>query len=125
MNKGSYILVIRLDRDRILYFGVKKARFKKGFYCYVGSALNSLDKRIERHLKKEKVKHWHIDYLLEHAEIVHVVKLPSAGRTECKVSEEVRKKSLGEIKGFGCTDCNCSSHLYYFGDRFPEVISKN
>ena len=38
--------------------------FARGLYAYVGSAQNGLEKRIERHFRKEKLRFWHVDYLL-------------------------------------------------------------
>jgi len=40
--KGSYILFIKLDEDKLIEYGIRKKNyFKKGLYIYVGSALNS------------------------------------------------------------------------------------
>ena len=53
--KGSYILFIKLDEDKLIEYGIRKKNyFKKGLYIYVGSALNSLENRIERHLGNKK-----------------------------------------------------------------------
>lgn len=86
--------------------------FRKGFYVYVGSALNSLESRVGRHLRVEKKRFWHIDYLLEHAVVVDVVYAESSGRVECGIAERINRK-LMPIPGFGCSDCGCGSHLFY------------
>ena len=63
--KGIYILLVRIKNDSNVMVGALGARkFRKGLYAYVGSAQNSLEKRIERHFRSKKKKHWHIDYLL-------------------------------------------------------------
>jgi len=111
--KGSYLLICQLDTDEKIKYGVRTDNFKKGFYVYVGSALNNINKRVERHLRKEKKKHWHIDYFLEQAKIIKIKKYPESVK-ECELSNKIKKKSDGFIKGFGCTDCKCESHLYYF-----------
>lgn len=79
--------------------------FKKGTYIYVGSAPS--EKRLERHLREDKKLHWHIDYLLEKALTtkIYIVK----GK-ECEVAQKI---DLPCIKGFGCSDCRCDSHLFY------------
>jgi Uri superfamily endonuclease len=70
---GSYILIFELKHDFIISIGKKgKITFRKGYYVYVGSALNGLEQRIKRHLKSNKRKHWHIDYLLEFALIKYI-----------------------------------------------------
>ncbi len=81
----------------------------------MGSALNSLEARIKRHLSDEKKLHWHIDYLLKNsnAEIVDVIFTLTKERLECKVAQEISEKYMG-ISGFGSSDCQCPSHLFYF-----------
>ncbi|MGZ7049923.1 MAG: GIY-YIG nuclease family protein, partial [Methanobacterium sp.] len=62
---ATYCLLINLNVDSEISVGkLGKLNFKKGFYVYVGSALNSIDARIKRHLKNDKKLFWHIDYLL-------------------------------------------------------------
>jgi Uri superfamily endonuclease len=52
--KGIYVLIISVDKDTIVDAGVLgQLNFKKGLYAYVGSAQANLEKRIERHLRKE------------------------------------------------------------------------
>ena len=64
--KGTYCLIINVKKDVKIKIGkvLGEIEFKKGCYLYVGSAMNSLEKRVQRHLSKDKKKHWHIDYLL-------------------------------------------------------------
>ena len=113
--KGTYCLVIHLPRDETIAIGRRNHDFQKGYYVYVGSALNSLEKRIERHKRKEKKKHWHIDYFLEYAKIIGVETIISDRRLECTVSRKVKQLADSEpMKGFGSSDCNCFTHLYYF-----------
>jgi Uri superfamily endonuclease len=122
--KGSYILIIRLSNRRKIKVGKKIIPFKKGFYCYVGSAMNNLEKRIARHRAKKKKKHWHIDYFLEYGKIIEVIMIKSNKKIECQVSMKVSKKADGLVKGFGCSDCKCESHLYYF-KRKPNKIKNS
>jgi len=89
-----------------------KIDFKKGFYIYAGSALNGLDQRIQRHLRKQKKMHWHIDYLLNHAKIVNVFYKQSEVKEECFIAKTLEKE-LFILSGFGSGDCLCKSHLFY------------
>lgn len=60
------MLVIKVEKDMQVSVGaLGKLAFKKGLYAYVGSAQNNLEKRVSRHLRKEKRMCWHIDYLLD------------------------------------------------------------
>jgi Uri superfamily endonuclease len=113
---GVYCLIINLKEKSPIQIGRKgKILFEDGCYVYVGSALNSLPTRIQRHLRQEKKLHWHIDYLLKNvnSEIVDVIFTITTKRLECPVAHEVSKKGTG-ITGFGSSDCHCPSHLFYF-----------
>ena len=62
--KGSYALVIRLNRTEQLTVGrLGEFDFPAGCYLYFGSALNGLESRVSRHLRRDKKLHWHVDYL--------------------------------------------------------------
>lgn len=119
--KGCYCLIIRLDEDCEIKIGkLGKIYFKKGHYVYVGSAMNSLESRINRHLNEEKKLHWHIDYLLKESEISDVIYNVSTKKVECELSQYLSNKTTS-IKGFGCSDCMCESHLYYFKNRKETI----
>jgi Uri superfamily endonuclease len=63
--KGIYVLVIKVTTLINLKVGaLGKLVFPDGMYAYVGSAQNSIETRVKRHLRKEKSLFWHIDYLL-------------------------------------------------------------
>lgn len=112
--KGIYVLTISINRDIHVAIGaLGEIFFQKGIYAYVGSAQNSLEKRVERHLTKEKVKFWHIDYLLdnEHVTVVKVFCKKAVKTEECKVAQKLEKKGVS-IPHFGCSDCGCVSHLF-------------
>ncbi len=126
MNRGIYQLLIRLDRSVDICVGrLGNHTFRSGFYIYTGSAQRGLSARIERHLGKTKRKHWHIDYLLEYAEIEEVMVCELDKTWECKTAT-MCMESGGKIcvSGFGSSDCNCDSHLVFFG-RKPELILKH
>ncbi len=117
--KGSYVLLVELSRSAEITVGkLGRVRFKKGFYAYVGSAMGGLEKRIGRHLSKEKKLHWHIDYLLDAVEtrVVKVFRFESVKRLECGIAGKLSEK-LEPVPGFGCSDCGCRSHLFYSDNR--------
>ncbi len=121
---GSYILLIELDEDNTIQVGkLGKIFFKKGFYLYVGSALNGLEQRIQRHLRNNKKIHWHIDYLLSYARTIEVFYKGSKSRYECKLANKL--ENLEPISGFGCSDCKCKTHLFYGSKKeVDETIKK-
>ena len=108
-------MVIELKKDSSIKIGaLGNIKFKKGLYCYVGSALNSLEKRIKRHLKNKKKLYWHIDYFLlnKNSSVKKIFYKESNKREECKIARFVLKNSINSIAGFGCSDCSCKSHLF-------------
>lgn len=122
MMKGCYCLIINLNESQKIRIGKKlgKIKFKRGYYVYVGSAMNSLESRIKRHLSDEKKMHWHVDYLLKKAKISDVIYNESAKKVECELSQYISTKSEG-IQDFGCSDCECESHLYYFKTKKEAI----
>ncbi len=124
INKGSYCLIIKLDKNSEIKVGkLGTFIFDKGYYVYVGSAMNSLSARVERHLRKKKKMYWHVDYLLKKAKVLDVVEIRSTKKLECFIAERIDKISDGVVVGFGCSDCKCESHLFYFRKRFrPKDI---
>jgi len=111
--KGSYVLVLELPRDTEIMVGkLGTLAFKKGHYVYVGSALNGLDHRLQRHLRDEKRFHWHIDYLLAHASITEIFFREGNTCEECVIAQQFASL-LSSIPHFGCSDCSCESHLFF------------
>jgi len=115
-NMATYCLIIKLKKDSVISVGkLGRLNFQRGYYVYVGSALNSIDARIKRHLKSEKKLFWHVDYLLNslNTSVNEVIFEQSPDKWECTIADEISKKGIPPIK-FGCSDCKCDSHLFYF-----------
>jgi Uri superfamily endonuclease len=113
--KGIYVLIIQVSEGIDVDVGaIGKITFKKGLYAYVGSAQTNLEKRIGRHFRKNKRKFWHVDYLLDNdaAKIVKVFFKNVNKTEECAIAKVIGER--GEpTAGFGCSDCNCKSHLFH------------
>ena len=120
--KGTYCLIINLDNNSEIKIGKRlgKINFDKGHYVYVGSAMNSLESRLNRHLSDEKKLHWHVDYLLKQTKITDIIYNESTRKIECELSQYLSTKTDG-IQDFGCSDCDCESHLYYFKNRNEAI----
>ncbi len=108
--KGIYVLLIELPEPAEIKTLSRTFSIAKGYYAYVGSAMNNLEARIARHLSKEKKRHWHIDYLLDRAIVRAVVSARSDTRLECPIACGLSQ--LTPVAGFGCSDCRCRSHLF-------------
>jgi len=116
--RGVYVLIIRVSENVAVRVGaLGELAFNKGLYAYVGSAQNGLEQRIKRHLRKDKRKFWHVDYLLESdaASIVQVFCKETDKAGECQVAAEISKRA-DATSGFGCSDCRCRSHLFRVAD---------
>jgi Uri superfamily endonuclease len=113
--KGIYVLIIQVNEDIKVDVGaLGRVTFTKGVYAYVGSAQINMKQRINRHLKSEKRKFWHIDYLLDNAtvKIVNVFFKEADKAEECKTAKTIGERNE-PVVGFGCSDCNCKSHLFH------------
>lgn len=125
---GVYVLFLFLQKDNTLRIGkLGKHNFPKGHYTYTGSALgtgaSSLKHRVARHLRKEKRKFWHIDYLLacKKTSVEAVVAAGTDEKLECALNSHLKGIEDAEVpvQGFGASDCrdSCGSHLLFF----PEM----
>ena len=138
-DSGVYVMVMYLDHDLDLEIGSKgMMHFKAGYYMYVGSAKANLTKRIERHKRKRKKMHWHLDYFRGHCEMIAAVPIRTSGlpleswslthepypsmpsmldsdvdvSVECALADAVRAIAEWDVPKFGCSDCDCRSHLF-------------
>lgn len=126
-NCGIYILEIFVPKcfsPGIPKF--KKNKINYGFYYYVGSAQKNLRQRIERHLNKNKIIHWHIDHITaaEKNKIESVFIFENHEKNfECTLAAEL--EMIYELKHplnkFGNSDCrSCKSHLLYSKNKIDH-----
>ena len=114
---GTYMLVLCLPKRRRLAVGrLGDFEFPAGYYLYAGSAQGGLRGRVLRHLRADKKRHWHIDYLNSGesgATVIEVWWLVGQKRLECEWAAAARRLpgASAPAPGFGASDCGCSSHL--------------
>ncbi|PVV84265.1 GIY-YIG nuclease family protein [Dehalogenimonas alkenigignens] len=111
---GLYILILELPHPTTITTRRRAFALDAGFYAYVGSAMNGLEARIARHQSPDKKRHWHIDYLLDHAAVRSVLSAETNADAECLLAG--RLSDLPAVAGFGCSDCRCRSHLFFSPD---------
>mgnify|MGYP000016934085 CR=1 FL=1 len=124
---GTYTLVVKFDAAATIEVGALGERgFERGWYAYVGSARGPGGfSRVERHRElaagERETRHWHIDSLLGHpvASVAGVVRTAGVDG-ECAVAGALDGERL---PGFGCSDCDCDSHLVYQGEREAALAS--
>jgi Uri superfamily endonuclease len=115
-NSGRYQLLVELREKKVIGVGRHgRFSFPAGYYVYTGSAVRGLDSRIARHMRRRKRMRWHIDYLLRYGRVLEV-KRYSCDLSECELSRRVEKLpgSRMVVRGFGSSDCRCSTHLFHF-----------
>jgi len=122
MDKGIYTLVFRNPACTVRIGALGEIAFPAGWHIYIGSALGSGGlKRLDRHItlfrNRDKRPKWHVDYLLLAPEFT-LAGAVSASTTEPFECGLARKLGGQSIPGFGCSDCSCTSHLF-FRKRVP------
>lgn len=132
MDKGVYLLVLRLPEARTLDVGaLGRCNFPAGWYGYVGSAHGpgGLQARLRRHRSLEKRVRWHVDYLRAAAEWVEAWMAPLSAVWECEWARRLAAwPGAGvPVGGFGASDCRCANGCLYCyanpvsrGEAFPE-----
>jgi Uri superfamily endonuclease len=125
---GAYILLLRLDTT--IYPEIPRfpnAVLTPGWYVYAGSANGpgGLRARINRHLRKGKSRHWHIDHVSEAA--AEIMVHAQTGGQECALLDDFQRQHECDIPipGFGSSDCRtCISHLSRLkSGKRPVLIS--
>ena len=119
---GSYVLILHLAQTTTITVGkLGTFEFPAGWYAYAGSALGpgGLAARLAYHQRDEKSYHWHIDFLLDHAEIVEIWWAVENKRKECVWASALRAipGARVPVPNFGASDCRCLSHLVYLQQR--------
>ena len=122
IRRGAYVLFLRFDAPVETEAGaLGHISLPAGDYCYVGSAMGGLDQRVSRHLSHEKCLRWHIDYLTIVCSDMQALEHEGTSISECGLGRMIAEAG-GEpaIVGFGCSDCNCQTHLF----RIPRECAE-
>jgi len=112
--KGSYVLVMRLEDHVSLRIGrLGTFGLSPGNYLYFGSALSGVEHRVLRHLRRNKKRHWHIDFFTRIATVAGVWWTDDGQRSECRWASAVTDVpgAVAPVPRFGSSDCSCNSHL--------------
>lgn len=114
-EKGLYLLLLGA-RGPVLVGRLGTLAFD-GWYVYVGSAQGPGGlKRVDRHLayggRREAPVRWHIDALLGRGALRWAVMAVTSEPQECMLAEALGRALSPAFKGFGSSDCSCSTHLF-------------
>jgi len=114
-SPGAYVLVVHLPKPTTICVGsLGKMSLAEGNYLYCGSAQAGLLPRLARHMRADKKKHWHIDYLTCEGLVVGALTFLGSKETECRLAATVASVPGTEPigNGFGSSDCGCPTHLF-------------
>ena len=137
-KKGIYVLLILNTKENTIRIGsLGDITFESSSYhIYVGSAQGpgGLRTRLQRHFRKDKKIHWHIDYFLmsDSSSITGVGVLETEEKIECEMAQRIQVSygidELIPVENFGSSDCKCKSHLFKMKDnhtlRFFNIIKE-
>lgn len=114
IRKGTYVLFLHIPNDMVIEVGsLGPISFSEGYYCYVGSAMSGLDQRLNRHLFKDKKVRWHIDRLTIVSDDMYAYESSGDIIPECGLARLLTESgAVPVIDGFGCSDCDCRTHLF-------------
>ena len=106
----------KTGRTRIGKLGTLQLR--PGYYLYVGSARGpgGINARVNRHRRRDKKRHWHIDYLRRHTALVEVW-LQTGDSLEHGWAAALAARYPIAMPRFGASDCRCNSHLFWSAGR--------
>lgn len=116
-DPGTYALILRSPTNAAAQVGRwGRLELKQGYYIYVGSAFGpgGVRARVSRHVRRHKPRRWHLDYVREFLRPMSVWYTHDPRRLEHSWARLFSNMTgLSSIQGFGCSDCNCHSHLFY------------
>jgi Uri superfamily endonuclease len=116
--QGTYILLLQCNHEAELSIGKPgKMKTEPGYYLYVGSAFGpgGIQARVNHHMQIAERPHWHIDYLRTVVVLVNVWCVYGS-RYEHEWARGLLQSDAAKVplKGFGSSDCDCTTHLFYF-----------
>ena len=126
MDKGIYCLVLRNEACTVTTGALGPLAFAAGFHVYAGSAQGSGGlQRVQRHMllaqDRDRRPKWHIDHLLtsDSFRLVAAICAPTKQKLECRLAGALPGSP---VPHFGCSDCSCSSHLFFTPDDPQDKI---
>jgi Uri superfamily endonuclease len=122
---GTYALLIDVFAPLELTVGMLgRVRLPSGCYAYIGSAHGpgGLRGRLTRHVRQDRRRHWHVDYITEIVPVSYVYHQTRVERLECLWSQRLLglTGASAPAPGFGSSDCRqgCPAHLIRLPDGF-------
>ncbi len=122
---STYLLIMHgnIFKGNFQVGSLGEVSLEPGWYLYVGSARRHLDARLRRHLRPEKRRRWHIDYLLTGDALTIQEIWVGEGMAECRLAASLL--ALPEVTipkpRLGASDCRCPAHFFRYGRDLPKL----
>ena len=118
---GTYLLLLECNNKAELSIGrLGNMLVEPGYYLYVGSAFSpgGIPARLRHHRKRAASPHWHIDYLRAVTELVDAWCVRGSRCEHAWANSLVQSEAVTiPLTGFGSSDCDCATHLFYSSRR--------
>lgn len=126
-SAGTYALIMENETRKDIAIGKHgNLPIRPGFYIYIGSAFGpgGVSARVSHHIKIQTSPHWHIDYLRQYAGLIEFWYSLDPRKREHQWALLLEKQSPNSVPmtGFGSSDCQCTSHLF-FSSLKPDFSS--
>jgi Uri superfamily endonuclease len=121
---STYLLIIQGKVACRLQVGaLGEVSLEPGWYLYVGSASRNLEARLRRHLRTEKRRRWHIDYLLTGAACEITEIWVGEGMAECRLAAHLLGRPEVTIprSRLGAGDCRCPAHFFQYHQDLDKL----
>lgn len=127
------MLVLRNGcRRRIRVGRLGSFSFPRGWYLYVGSAFGpgGVAARCNHHRRVSEHPRWHIDYLRAQMALREIWFCHGPVRREHQWAAILAADPVFDepVTGFGASDCNCVTHLFYapvkpaYGEFYSSIV---
>lgn len=128
-EKGTYAVIFQCRSKATQQVGQwGMISLREGYYVYVGSAFGpgGVKARVSRRYRNTKKPNWHIDYLRRFLRPVTVWYSYHQRRLEHRWAKVFLKMNdMSPFQGFGCSDCDCYSHLFFTSEKPEPAIFFN
>jgi Uri superfamily endonuclease len=121
---STYLLIIQGNVQQEFCVGaLGYVTMPPGCYLYAGSARRGLHARLARHLRQEKKRRWHIDYVLSgHALTIQEIWIGEQ-IGECQLAGSLLalpRVTIPKLR-LGASDCRCLTHFCRYDDKLSRL----
>ncbi len=118
---GAYLLLLHLPDGLVLAGGRHAgARLPAGWVLYAGSARGpgGLRARVGRHLRRDKPKRWHVDWITTEARASYAMCFTDRGECDIVAALADGGDFVFPLPGLGSSDCRvCTAHVLCWTGR--------